>query len=87
MIKHSVMTREGIVEKELTPLKVIRLKCWECSNWQPNEILTCHMEDCPLWVFRMGKNPSIKRRKLTEGEKDTLRAQLVGIKKQTHTQV
>lgn len=70
MIIHKVLVKAGVVEeRKLTPIKSIRLKCLECSNWQPNEVSTCQMDDCPLWVFRSGKNPAINRGKLSEEQK------------------
>lgn len=45
----------------MTPMKAIRLKCLECSNGSSKEIKLCPMDDCPLYDFRLGKNPNIKR--------------------------
>ena len=42
----------------LSPIKAIRFKCQECSNFQPSEIRNCVITDCPLYPFRMGKNPN-----------------------------
>lgn len=44
----------------LTPVKAIRAYCLECSNQQPSEVRDCHLTDCPLWPYRMGKNPNRK---------------------------
>lgn len=44
----------------LTPIKAIRAKCMDCSNYQPSEIRTCEITDCALWPYRMGKNPARK---------------------------
>ena len=44
--------------KVLTPIKAIRAKCQECSNYQPSEIRHCVITDCPIYPFRMGKNPN-----------------------------
>jgi hypothetical protein len=41
----------------LTPLKAIRKKCLECSACSPKEVGACNMMDCPLCLFRFGKNP------------------------------
>lgn len=38
-------------------LKVIREKCLNCCVNQPSEVRLCHIEDCALWPYRMGKNP------------------------------
>ena len=44
----------------LTPIKAIRAKCLECSGGQPSEVRECLITDCPLYPFRMGKNPNRK---------------------------
>ena len=53
---------DNILEKEemkrLTPLKAIRVKCLDCSGFQPSEIRNCGITDCPLYPYRFGKNPN-----------------------------
>ena len=48
----------------LTPLKAIRKNCIECCNstW---EVKLCPSEHCPLYSFRLGKNPFKKKREYT----------------------
>lgn len=46
--------------KKLTPIKAIRAKCLDCSNYQPSEIRNCEITDCALWPYRMGTNPARK---------------------------
>ena len=41
-----------------TPIKAIRAKCLECSGFQPKEVRECQIDTCPLFPFRMGKNPN-----------------------------
>jgi len=43
--------------KPTTPLRAIRLKCLDCSCENAAEVKRCHIEDCALWSFRMGRNP------------------------------
>jgi hypothetical protein len=43
-------------------LKAIRRKCLDCSAGQPAEVRLCPVTACPLWPFRMGKNPFSRRR-------------------------
>ena len=45
----------------MTPMKAIRAKCLQCSNESPKEVKLCPVTDCPLYEFRLGKNPNIKR--------------------------
>jgi hypothetical protein len=59
-ITHKILTKDGIREKALTPIKAIRAKCMQCSNWQYGEVAECPITDCGLWIYRMGKNPDRK---------------------------
>jgi len=54
---------------ELTPIRAIRRKCLECSCYSYDEIKNCLVELCPLWPFRLGKDPSRKKRVMTEEQK------------------
>ena len=64
-VKHTVLTKEGIVFKTLTPMSAIRHKCKECSNFQWSEVRDCEIKDCALWMYRSGKKPDQKGRKNT----------------------
>lgn len=46
--------------KNLTPIKAIRKHCLECSSGSPGEVKDCIINDCPLYPFRLGKNPNRK---------------------------
>ena len=46
--------------KDLTPLKAIRKNCLECSSGSSNEVKNCIITDCPLYPYRLGKNPKRK---------------------------
>ena len=52
----------------MTPMKAIRAKCLEC-NGTANEVKLCPCTDCALWPFRLGKNPNIKPRNLTDEQR------------------
>lgn len=59
----------GIEQKEAkTPMRAIRLKCLDCSTGSAHEVSLCEVDDCPLWKYRMGKNPNA--RKPTEKERE-----------------
>ena len=51
---------DGQVHRTLSPLKSIRAKCLDCMCNQPQEVRLCPSENCPLWPYRMGHNPSRK---------------------------
>jgi hypothetical protein len=40
-----------------SPLRAIRAKCLDCSCGKRAEIRRCPVTDCPLYQYRMGKNP------------------------------
>lgn len=46
-----------------TPMKAIRAKCMDCSGDNANEVKLCPITWCPLYPYRLGKNPAIKGRK------------------------
>jgi len=45
---------------KLTPLKAIRQNCLECVGNSCKEVRECDKLDCPLYSYRMGKNPNRK---------------------------
>ena len=40
-----------------SPYKAIREKCIDCMAGQVNLVRECHIEDCSLWPYRMGRSP------------------------------
>lgn len=50
------------MDRGITPLRAIRYKCLDCTCFDPIEVKNCPCEDCPLWAFRLGKNPNRKGR-------------------------
>ena len=50
----------------ITPLKAILVHCVECGGSSYAEANKCTLTSCPLWPYRMGRNPfhaKSKRRK------------------------
>ena len=43
--------------------KTIRAYCLECCLGQESEVRKCVCYECPLWPFRMGRNPFDARAK------------------------
>lgn len=58
------------------PVKAVRAFCLECSGGSPAEVKSCPREVCPLFPFRLGKNPYRQRREMSEEEKLVLAARL-----------
>lgn len=55
---------------ELTsPMKAIRAKCLDCCCDQREEVKMCPATTCPLYPFRLGKNPNRKVRILTDEQR------------------
>jgi hypothetical protein len=44
--------------KYLGPVKSIRRYCLECSAGSAREVKLCEVENCPLFIYRFGKNPN-----------------------------
>lgn len=55
-----------------TLLKNIYQKCMDCSAYQPKEIELCPSTDCPLWSFRMGKDPFKTGREISDAQRANL---------------
>lgn len=51
-----------------SPIKAIRAKCLDCCCDQREEVKLCPAKDCPLWQFRLGKNPN-RSRHMTDEQK------------------
>ncbi len=45
-------------KKARTPLKSIRIYCTTVCSSQLKEVRLCSMSDCPLYIYRFGRNPS-----------------------------
>ena len=68
-VKHTFLYKGGTKTKELSPIKAIRERCMECSNWSPVEVSECPAKDCALYPFRFGKDPGRKKRVLSDEQK------------------
>ena len=44
--------------KYLPPVKAIKKFCYECSGNSVKERRLCGETDCPLYPYRLGKNPN-----------------------------
>lgn len=47
--------------KVLSAIKSIRKHCIECSAGNRLEVKLCVIPHCPLFPYRMGRNPNIKK--------------------------
>lgn len=55
-----------------SPLKAIKAKCLDCSGDYVSEVKGCPITDCPLYPFRLGKNPYLAGKKVSEERKADL---------------
>ena len=53
-------------------LKTIRQKCLDCTLDQNREVQLCPAEGCPLWKYRLGKDPEKKPRQMSEAQRAVL---------------
>lgn len=63
------MKMEKTIDGITSPMKAIRAKCLDCCIGQREEVKLCPAKDCPLYPFRLGKNPNRKARTFTEEQK------------------
>lgn len=56
-------------------LKVIRAKCIDCCGGSQLEVKLCVCTTCPLWPYRMAKNPFTSR-ELTDDQANALKNRL-----------
>ena len=62
---------------DLTTLKAIRAKCLDCCCGSFNEVKACpcdgvNGELCPLYQYRLGRNPNRRGRSYTEEERQAI---------------
>ena len=63
-----------------TPIKAIRAKCLDCCCDQREEVKLCPAKTCPLWRFRMGKNPN-RSVNLTDEQRAAIKERLAKARK------
>lgn len=61
-------------------LRAIKLKCLDCSTYNILEIKECPVKNCPLYPFRLGKNP-FRKRELSEEERNKLSERMKNLKR------
>ena len=68
------------VSENTNVLRAIKLKCLDCSTYNINEIKECPVKECPLYPFRLGKNP-FRKRELSEEERNKLSERMKNLKR------
>lgn len=62
-------------QKITSPIKAIKAKCLDCCCGDKSEVRACPATNCPLWDFRLGKNPN-RKRTLTDEQREAARLRL-----------
>lgn len=57
------------MEYKHNPVKAIREKCLDCCGGSTLEVKECTCERCPIYPFRLGKNPFRQKREMSEEQK------------------
>ena len=76
---NSINTKEEFdqeVKENTNVLRAIRLKCYDCSSYQSNEVKDCPVTNCPLYPFRLGKNP-FRKKELSDEKRNELRERFI----------
>lgn len=60
------------MEYKTNPVKAIREKCIDCCCGSTLEVKECTVEQCPLFPYRLGKNPFRQKREMTDEERKAL---------------
>lgn len=60
------------MDYETNPVKAIRKKCLDCSCGSNNEVKECLVTTCPIYPFRLGKNPFRQKREMTEEQRKAI---------------
>ena len=64
----------------MTLKQAIKAKCLDCCCGQIVEVRECAVAKCPLYPFRLGKNPYKSPRVLTEEARGAMSARLKAIR-------
>ena len=62
--------------KRMSPLAALRARCVDCCVGSVSKVRKCVAVNCPAWPFRIGKNPWLEKRVLTEEQKIGARIRL-----------
>ena len=66
------------MEKPMSLMKAVRAKCLDCCGGNKSVIPVCGIPNCPLYPFRLGKNP-FRKREISEEERTKLSERMKSI--------
>lgn len=64
----------------MTPIQAIKAKCLDCCCGQRNEVKVCPVTDCSLHPFRLGKNPNITHRTMSDEQRQAAAERLARVR-------
>lgn len=64
------------MEYKTNPVKAIREKCLTCCCGSTTEVKECTVVSCPIYPFRLGKNPFRQKREMSDEQRQAVRDRL-----------
>ena len=64
----------------MTPIQAIKAKCLDCCCGSRSEVVICPVKDCSLYPFRLGKNPNIAHRTMTDEQRQAAAERLARVR-------
>jgi len=64
----------------MSPLKALRKHCLECCGNSAKEVALCCSSTCEQWPFRLGRNPWVDARKMTDEQRASASARLAAVR-------
>jgi hypothetical protein len=56
-----------------SPMKAIRRKCLDCCCGSSQEVSLCHIKDCSLHPYRLGRRPGAVKKEATPAQMERLK--------------
>lgn len=68
-VEHTFEIAGKMYTEVLSRGKAIKRHCKGCCAGSWDEVKECHLTTCPLYPFRLGKDPGAKKRIMTDEQK------------------
>ena len=81
VLKRKEVILEAYEGEKLTPGKAMRAFCIDCCGGSRNEVYLCPSTDCSLWAYRLGKNPYLQDRVISDERMEKLRENMARIRR------
>jgi hypothetical protein len=67
---------ERLGHRACSVIDALRRRCLDCCAGSAQEVRYCVAKTCPSWPFRMGKNPWVEKRQLSEDQREAARERM-----------